>query len=489
MARLATIPVLAFCLAAIVASCAVPITAPVEASDTAPLPKLADDAEPLLEIERVVRYEHRLVNSSDQPATLELFIALPQDNERQKILSVTPDPAFTEELTDEYGNRIVHYIDRDVPSGDVVAHGWIAEVVVANFVHHASADDAAPLPDATADLFLRDGENYQITSPVVTGLAEELSAQSASDEETVRAIFEHLVANLTYKRDDVWDPAPAVLERKTGSCSEYNYAFVALCRAAGIPARYTGGVVLRSGKETKYDAAVNEDAVFHRWSEVHLPGSGWLPVDCSRASGEMKRFGNPENYYGRLPAGLLQCVRGDGLGDTPLGWDYLSNQKVPFEAKDWSAKVAYWIEGVEPGTIEERVADVRKRLEGAQNFDLFNSLAASTINREILFFLRNFIRTDALISLVHALAAAHHPEAVYWSILAAQRGVNLPHEFDYHALCTRDTVRRIDKYSMRENGTRDFFTFEYWWRKARPLMCWDSEKGGFVISADSINIY
>ena len=409
MKHTAAIAALAFCLAVFVASCAAPTVTP------------TSDREPLLEIERVVRYEHRLVNSSDQPATMELFIALPRDNERQKIRSCIPDPTFSDETTDEYGNRIVHYVDRDVPPGDVVAHGWIAEVEIANLVHPCSADDRGALSVATRELFLRDGENYQITSPVVTGLIDELSARSASDEQTVRAIFEHLVTNLTYKRDDVWDPAPVVLERKTGSCSEYNYAFLALCRAAGIPARYTGGVVLRPGKETMYDAAVNEDAVFHRWSEVYLSGSGWLPVDCSRASGEMKRFGNPENYYGRLPAGLLQCVRGDGLGETPLGWDYLSNQKVPFEAKDWSGKVAFWIEGVEPGILDERVAEIRSRLDGVQDSDLFDSLVASTINREILFFLRNFIRTDALINLVAALAGAHHPEAVYWSILAAQR--------------------------------------------------------------------
>ncbi len=449
----------------------------------------APAAKPLLEVGRVVRYEHRLVNASDKPATMELFIAVPKSNERQKILSFVPDPSCSEELIDEYGTPILHFVDRDVPPGEVIAHGWIAEVEVANLVHDRSAATVKELPPAMREPFLRDGQSYQITAPAVAGLAGELAADSASDEETVRAIFEYLARNLTYERDDVWDPAPVVLERKTGSCSEYNYAFLALCRAAGIPARYTGGVVLRSGRAAKYDSSVTEDAVFHRWSEVFLSGSGWFPVDCSRASGEMKRFGNPENYYGRLPAGLLQCVRGDGLGDTPLGWDYLSNQKVPFDAKDWSGKVAFWIDGVEKGTLKATVAAVRGRLEGAQDRALFDTLLKSTIEREILFFLRNLIRPDALPDLVAALAAAKHPEAVYFSILAAQRGAKLAPELRYGALCGSDTARRIEKHYVEEDGTRDLFTFEYWWRKARPLMRWESARGVFALPAGEINIY
>ena len=70
-----------------------------------------------------------------------------------------------------------------------------------------------------------------------------------SDNQKTLAIFEYLITNLTYSRDDKWDSAPEVLQKKRGSCSEFNYAFIALLRACGIPCRYTGGLVSPRGTE------------------------------------------------------------------------------------------------------------------------------------------------------------------------------------------------------------------------------------------------
>jgi transglutaminase-like putative cysteine protease len=443
-----------------------------------------------LTLERVVRFEHRQVNASDRPADVELFLAVPRDNERQAIRYFQADPGYVEEITDEYGNRILHYRDRRVPPGEVVAHGWMAEVSVSSLVHEAlPASRRQGLTAEQRERFLRDGENYQITAPAVRDLARSLAASNGRAEETARNIFDHLIHTLHYERDDVWDPAPVVLARGSGSCSEYNYAFVALCRAAGIPARYTGGIVLSRSRVTRYDPEVTEDAVFHRWSEVFLPGRGWIPVDCSRASGEVARFGNPANYYGRLPAGVLQCVRGDGLGQTPLGWDYLSQQRLPYpEEKDWSGKVAFWIDGIEPGALAARAPEVEKRLAGVQDRALFDDLVRSSLDREILFLYRNRIRPEALGHLVAALRHAGHPEAVYFSVLAGRRGVDLPPELGWSNLSDPVLKEEIEKYLKPASGG-DLFTFEYWWRKARPVTRWDKNTKRFVLTTRKINIY
>jgi len=453
----------------------------------APLP-----VETTMTLHRVVRFEHRLVNSSDKAADMEMFIAVPRNNERQRILSFHCDPAFLGDLKDEYGNRILRFLDRSVPPGGVVAHGWMAEVEISSAVYgyHGWTGTGEKLSENEKAVYLRDGENYQITSPVVKDLAARLVEGSPSEHETVRRAFRHLAENVRYERDDVWDPAPSVLERGTGSCSEYNYAFLALCRAAGIPARYTGGVVLARGREAEYDQSISEDAVFHRWSEVNLEGCGWFPVDCSRASGEVKRFGNPDNLYGRLPAGLLQCVRGDGLGDTPLGFDYLSNHKLPYEEeKDWSGKVAFWIDDVAPGALQARITSIREVFKIRQDRVLFDTLLKSTLDREILFLFRNLLEDAAVPDLIAALHAARHPEAVYWSILAESRGIETGPRLQWSALCGPDLKAQILRYLVGEKGERDLFTFEYWWRKARPKTRWDDEKGVFILTDTDINIY
>jgi transglutaminase-like putative cysteine protease len=445
-----------------------------------------------LTLQRVVRFEHRQVNSSDQPADIELFIAVPRDNERQAVRFFEPDPTLIGESTDEYGNRILHYRDRQVPPGEVVAHGWIAEVAISSHVHDPLQlrRGKGMITPEQKELFLRDGAVYQIHSPAVSGLARELKIEHIDDEYTVRRFFDYMINNVRYERDDVWDPAPQVLERKSGSCSEYNYAFVALCRSAGIPARYTGGLVLSPRRVTAYDRRITEDAVFHRWSEVYLEHRGWMSVDCSRASGEIKRFGNPENYYGRLPAGLLQCMRGDGLGDAPLGWDYLSRPKLGYpEKKDWAGKVAFWIDGVKPGTVKTRCAAIAKRLEqGPQDRALFDDLVKSPLDREVLFLYRNRLQRKAAVDLAAALHAVGHPEAIYWSILAAHRKLDVPENLRLSALCGDTLQEQIAKHLKPLEGG-DLFTFEYWWRKARPVTRFDREKGVFVLTRTEINIY
>ncbi len=449
-----------------------------------------------LTVDRVVRFEHRLVNSSAERADMEIFIAVPLENERQRIRFFQADPTFVEEMADEYGNRILHYIDRDVPPGDVVAHGWIAEVELSSYTLDRDGGSGRDLSSRDREIFLRDGENYGLTTETVGDLADVLVRGCTNDEEAARTIFGYVIRSLRYERDDVWDPAPAVIERGSGSCSEYNYCFMALCRAAGIPARYTGGIVLRR-EAAEYDARVIEDAVFHRWSEVFVDGRGWIPVDCSRASGEVKRHGNPDNCYGRLPAGVLQCVRGDGLGGTPLGWDYLSNQKLPYEEDvDWSGKVGFWVSDIVPGALAARVSIVEKKLGLKQDRALFDELLEDSIEREILFLFRNLLKRSALPDLIDALHAARHPEAVYWSLLAEHRGmgehpagVDAEAAGGYGTLSGKELKDRIAEYYFKEDGGRDLFSFEYWWRKARPKTRWDDEKGVFVLTDTDINIY
>jgi transglutaminase-like putative cysteine protease len=110
-----------------------------------------------------------------------------------------------------------------------------------------------------------------------------------------------------------------VLKRGSGSCSEYTYSFVALCRAAGVPARYQGSVVVRGD-----DACI--DKAFHRWAQVYLPGKpgsnggyGWVPVDANR--GDAKTPADQARGFGQLANRFLITTQGGGDSEY-LGWGY-----------------------------------------------------------------------------------------------------------------------------------------------------------------------
>jgi transglutaminase-like putative cysteine protease len=65
------------------------------------------------------------------------------------------------------------------------------------------------------------------------------------------------------------------IQERLGDCTEFMYAFVALARAQGIPARGVAGFVVNS------NAAVLSASDYHNWAEFH-DGERWILVDPYR---------------------------------------------------------------------------------------------------------------------------------------------------------------------------------------------------------------
>ena len=65
----------------------------------------------------------------------------------------------------------------------------------------------------------------------------------------------------------------SLLARPGGKCTDIHSVFVALCRAAGVPAREIFGI--RMGKKARQDITTWQ----HCWAEFYLPGYDWVPVD------------------------------------------------------------------------------------------------------------------------------------------------------------------------------------------------------------------
>jgi PKD repeat protein len=71
--------------------------------------------------------------------------------------------------------------------------------------------------------------------------------------------------------------ASEILNLDKGVCEDYSILYAALCRAAGIPAKYVSGVPIRS---IAYEES-KELANGHAWNEINLPGLGWIPIDTT----------------------------------------------------------------------------------------------------------------------------------------------------------------------------------------------------------------
>lgn len=114
------------------------------------------------------------------------------------------------------------------------------------------------------------------------GEVGKLSAKITAGKKTVlekaRAVYDWTCEN-TYR-----DPKTrgcgagdvcTLLAKPGGKCADIHSVFVALARAAGVPAREVFGI--RMGKKEREDVTGWQ----HCWAEFYLPGYGWVPVDSA----------------------------------------------------------------------------------------------------------------------------------------------------------------------------------------------------------------
>lgn len=113
-----------------------------------------------------------------------------------------------------------------------------------------------------------DGEVKKLSESIVKGKKGVL--------EKARAIYDWTCENM-YR-----DPATVgcgkgdvceLLKKPGGKCTDISSVYIALARAAGVPAREVFG--LRLGKKAEEDITTWQ----HCWVEFFLPGTGWVPVD------------------------------------------------------------------------------------------------------------------------------------------------------------------------------------------------------------------
>lgn len=177
------------------------------------------------------------------------------------------------------------------------------------------------IPEEIKKKYLKDSIKYRINDPKIKEAALKAVGKETNTYWKARKIYQFVRERLNYQLKGGWDSVPILLERGTGSCSEYSFVFIALCRSAGIPARYVGGIVTRGD-----DAFV--DNVFHRWTEVYLPGYGWVTVDPDRGDKESLR--GQALGFGNLGNTLLITTKSGGKSKF-LDWKYNGNVKWQFE--------------------------------------------------------------------------------------------------------------------------------------------------------------
>lgn len=110
----------------------------------------------------------------------------------------------------------------------------------------------------------------------VKKLADKITAGKVTVYDKAKSIYDWTCENM-YRDPNTrgcgFGNVLLLLKKPGGKCTDINSTFVALCRAAGVPARAIFGI--RMGKKPVQDITKWQ----HCWAEFYLPGYGWVPVD------------------------------------------------------------------------------------------------------------------------------------------------------------------------------------------------------------------
>jgi len=176
----------------------------------------------------------------------------------------------------------------------------------------------------------------------VNGEVGQLAAKITAGKKTVlekaRAIYDWTCDN-TY-RDPKTRGCGAgdvclLLKNPGGKCADIHSVFVALARAAGVPAREVFGI--RMGKKEREDVSTWQ----HCWAEFYLPGYGWVPVDAADVRkamltenlklDDMKTAGYRAYYWGGIDPYRVKLSTGRDLTlNPPQSGDPVNYLMYPF---------------------------------------------------------------------------------------------------------------------------------------------------------------
>lgn len=136
---------------------------------------------------------------------------------------------------------------------------------------NAPAMASLPPSDPKLAVYLKPEPNVECDDPEIKALAKELTTGCDTAWQAVVKIGAWVRANITYAITG--SGARECLRARKGDCGPHAWLTIALCRAAGIPARITGGVL--------YSRALGGSFGQHYWTRVWMGSDGWIPIDTT----------------------------------------------------------------------------------------------------------------------------------------------------------------------------------------------------------------
>jgi hypothetical protein len=230
----------------------------------------------------------------------------PVNRINQEVLEIRFFPPGGQLLTDDRRQPLIFHEFLNLPQGASTSIYWRARIKTRSLTYEIDPDDVGTLADVPADIadeYLADEDQWKINDPIVVNARDNALQGETHPLGMAKKIYHWVQNHMDYVSGLGWADAPTNITRASGTCSDYAFVFISMCRSAGLPARWTGALVRRGAQNVPGPFF---DEPHHRWAQVYLPGIGWVEANVQGGTWGYLRDGyvvisessGPSNYMG-----------------------------------------------------------------------------------------------------------------------------------------------------------------------------------------------
>jgi transglutaminase-like putative cysteine protease len=205
-------------------------------------------------------------------------------------LAVAPSRHFVNWQQDPYGNWLARFLFPELVSEFAIDVDLLADMEAINPFDFFVESYAEEWPFAFPPELHEDLAAFLATEPAGPRLQELAQSISRAPQSTVGFLVElnrrvkGMIRYVVRLESGVQTPEET-LASGVGSCRDSAWVMVQLLRHIGLPARFVSGYLIQLRSDTKPRdgrAEVARDmAELHAWTEVFLPGAGWIGLDTT----------------------------------------------------------------------------------------------------------------------------------------------------------------------------------------------------------------